>query len=132
MRAARLLFIVPIAASIMIEAAGPSPTPSVHVRSTPANVVLGSFPADRPPIARVPSGAVVRVDTLSQRGATQQEDPVSFLGKYGVKPDEILQDVKDLWAARNAKPQNERGGGGHILTGPIYVDGAEPGDTLAV
>jgi acetamidase/formamidase len=132
MRTARLLFVVPLAASIVLEAAGPSPAPSVHVRSTPANVVLGSFPSDREPVARVPSGTVVRIDTLSQRGATQQDDPVTFLGKYGVKPDEILQDVKDLWAARNAKPQSERGGGGHILTGPIYVEGSEPGDTLAV
>jgi len=107
-------------------------TPSVHVRSTPDNVVLGVFPIDRTPIAKVASGSVVRIDTLSQRGATQQEDPVTFLGKFGVKPDEILQDVKDLWAARNAKPQNERGGGGHILTGPIYIDGAERGDTLKV
>jgi acetamidase/formamidase len=49
-----------------------------------------------------------------------------------VKPEEVLQDVKDLWSSRNAKPQSERGGGGHILTGPIYVEGAEPGDTLAV
>ena len=39
---------------------------------------------------------------------------------------------KDLWAARAARPQSERGGGGHILTGPIYVEGAAPGDTLAV
>jgi acetamidase/formamidase len=132
MRAARLLLIVPIAASIVVEAAGPSPTPTVHVRSTPASIFLGSFPIDREPVARVPEGTVVRIDTLSQRGATQQEDPVAFLGKYGVKPEEILQDVKDLWAARAAKPQNERGGGGHILTGPIYVEGAEPGDTLAV
>ena len=107
-------------------------TPSVHVHSTPDNVVLGVFPSDRAPVARVASGAVVRIDTLSQRGATQQEDPVTFLGKFGVKPDEVLKDVKDLWAARAAKPQNERGGGGHILTGPIYIEGAEPGDTLAV
>jgi acetamidase/formamidase len=123
---------VPLAASIGLGAAGPSAAPTVYVRSTPANVVLGSFPIDRAPIARVPSGAVVRIDTLSQRGATQQEDPVAFLGNFGVKPDEILQDVKDLWAARNAKPQSERGGGGHILTGPIYIESAEPGDTLAV
>ena len=30
------------------------------------------------------------------------------------------------------KTASERGGGGHILTGPLYVEGAEPGDTLAV
>ena len=27
---------------------------------------------------------------------------------------------------------NRRGPGGHILTGPVYVEGAEPGDTLEV
>ena len=81
---------------------------------------------------RVASGAVVRIDTLSQRGATQQEDPVAFLGKLGVKPDEILQDVRGPLGGEERRPQDERGGGGHILTGPIYVEGAAPGDTLAV
>jgi hypothetical protein len=103
---------------------------TVYVRSTPENVVLGSF-GRSPPVVKVASvgGAV---DTLSQRGTTQQEDPVAFLGKLGVKPDEILQDVRDVWASRAAQPQDARGGGGHILTGPIYVEGAAPGDTLAV
>ena len=132
MRARSLLSTAAVAASVIaLHAVGPA-APSVHVHSTPENVVLGIFPIDRAPVAKVASGAVVRVDTLSQRGATQQEDPVTFLGKFGVKPDEVLQDVKDLWAARNAKPASERGGGGHILTGPIYIEGAEPGDTLAV
>jgi len=132
MRARSLLSAAAAVSVIALHAAGPTVAPSVHVRSTPENVVLGVFPIDRAPVAKVASGAVVRIDTLSQRGATQQEDPVMFLGKFGVKPDEILQDVKDLWTARNAKPASERGGGGHILTGPIYVEGAEPGDTLAV
>jgi acetamidase/formamidase len=132
MRKLGILIIAPVAAAIGLTGAGPETTPAVHVRSTPQNVVLGVFPIDRAPVARVTPGAVVRIDTLSQRGATQQEDPATFLGKFGVKPDEILQDVKDLWAARSAQPPGERGGGGHILTGPIYVEGAEPGDTLAV
>jgi len=122
-----------IAVVLAIALAGAAASaPPVYVRSTPDNVVLGVFPVDRAPVARVPSGSVVRIDTLSQRGATQQEDPVTFLGKFGVKPDEILQDVKDLWARRAVTPQAERGGGGHILTGPLYIEGAEPGDTLAV
>jgi len=133
MRARTLTVPLGIAVSIMaLHAAGPAAAPSVHVRSTPENVVLGVFPIDRAPVAKVASGAVVRIDTLSQRGTTQQEDPVMFLGKFGVKPDEVLQDVKDLWAARQGTPASERGGGGHILTGPIYIEGAEPGDMLAV
>src|SRR6185369_15590373 len=37
-----------------------------------------------------------------------------------------------LRAVYDGVPQSERGPGGHILTGPIYVEGAEPGDTLEV
>jgi len=104
----------------------------VHVRSTPENVVFGAFPIDRLPVQRVASGSIVRIDTLSHRGTLQQQDPVAFLGALGVKPDEVLQDVKDVWASRNSRPREGPGGGGHILTGPIYVEGAAPGDTLAV
>jgi acetamidase/formamidase len=113
---------------------GRAAAPTTRVRSTPENVVFGSFPIDRQPVARVRSGEVVRIDTLSHRGTTQQEDPVTFLGARGVKPDEILQDVRNVWAARAAHSQGGPGGGGggHILTGPIFVEGAAPGDTLAV
>jgi acetamidase/formamidase len=116
-----------------VEAQGRPPSNAavtVDVPSTPENVVLGSFPIDRRPVARVASGSVVRIATLSQRGALQEQDPVAFLGQYGVKPEEVLKDVRDVWASRASRPKEERGG--HILTGPIYVEGAEPGDTLAV
>jgi acetamidase/formamidase len=109
----------------------PYPTPAAYVRSTPETVVFGVFPIDRQPVVKVASGSVVQIDTLSQRGATQQADPVTFFGALGVKPDEVLQDVKDVWASRS-KGQDGRGGGGHILTGPVFVESAMPGDTLAV
>jgi len=105
-------------------------TVAAEVPSTPDNVVLGSFPIDRRPVARVASGSVVRIATLSQRGALQEQDPVAFLGLYGVTPEEVLKDVRDVWASRASRPREQRGG--HILTGPVYIEGAEPGDTLAV
>src|SRR6185369_7158051 len=37
-----------------------------------------------------------------------------------------------LRAVYDGVPQSERGPGGHILTGPIFIEGAEPGDTLEV
>jgi acetamidase/formamidase len=73
----------------------------------------------------------VRIDTISHHGSTQAEDPVAFLGSFGVKPDEILQDVRDFWASRPGRPREGRGGA-HVLTGPIAIDGAEPGDMLEV
>ena len=136
-----ILAMVPIAACVFLAGASggrlnaqarsaPSATATAHVLSTPENVVLGWFPIDRTPVVRVASGSTVRIETLSQRGATQEQDPVAFLGALGVKPDDILKDVRDVWASKATRPREERGG--HILTGPIYVEGAEPGDTLAV
>jgi acetamidase/formamidase len=103
----------------------------VHVPSRPQNLTWGAFPIDKAPVATVKSGQTVRIDTLSHAGSTQDEPPAEFLARYGVKRDEILQDVLDFWAARSTLRQ-PGGGGGHVLTGPIYVEGAEPGDTLEV
>ena len=106
------------------------PQGDVTVPSRPETVIFGSFPIDAPPVARVRPGQTVRIDTLSHAGATQDEHPVEFLGAYGVKREEILQDVIDFWASRPGRPREGRGG--HILTGPVYIDGAEPGDMLEV
>ncbi len=47
-----------------------------------------------------------------------------------MKKDEVLPDVIDFWKSRSSRPREGRAG--HVLTGPIYVEGAEPGDTLEV
>jgi acetamidase/formamidase len=101
-----------------------------EVASRPETVTWGDFPADRAPVLRVPSGATVRINTISQQGTTQERDPVEFLGSFGVRREEILPDVLDFWAAKSRFPRQGRGP--HILTGPIYVEGAEPGDVLEV
>ncbi len=105
-------------------------TVTLHVRSRPETVVWGEFAIDRAPVATVRSGTIVAIDTLSHQGATQDEDPVAFLGKLGVTPNEILPDVRDFWGSRSSRPRDGRAG--HILTGPIYVEDAEAGDTLEV
>jgi acetamidase/formamidase len=101
----------------------------VYVPSLPENVAWGAFPVDKKPVARVRSGQRVRIDTISHQGSTQDENPVTYLGKLGVKEGEILKDVLEFWASRAGRPE---GSGGHVLTGPIYVEDAEPGDTLEV
>jgi acetamidase/formamidase len=115
--------------------------PDHVVRSTPENVTWGDFPSDRPPVAVVRPGEIVRIDTLSHAGATQgaaqgaapgneENHPVRYLAQFGVKPREVLKDVVDFWLSGPTRPRAGRGG--HILTGPIYVEGAEPGDMLEV
>ena len=98
--------------------------------SRPETVTWGWFPIDRPPVLTIQSGDTVRIDTLSHAGATQNEEPDTFLRALGVEPEEILQDVRDFWASRSDRPREGRSV--HVITGPIYIDGAEPGDMLEV
>jgi len=125
---------VVLAAACSMPAAGAvraqEPAPDHHVPSTPENVVWGWFPVDREPVLTVQSGDTVRIDTLSHAGATQAEDPERYLGQFGVAPEEVLQDALDFWESRSGRPREGRSG--HVITGPIHVDGAEPGDMLEV
>jgi acetamidase/formamidase len=99
--------------------------------STPENLWFGWFPRDMPPALTVPSGAIVKIDTISHRGVGGNGmDPVDFLGQFGVSPEEVLDDVNNAFFNLPPDHRAARGGGGHYLTGPLYVEGAEPGDTL--
>lgn len=99
--------------------------PDFVLRSTVENVKRGFISADTPPVLKIKSGQVVRIDTISHGGVT--EDPVAFFAKAGIPPEGVLEDVKAI-----AKATQANGWSGHILTGPIYVEGAEPGDMLEV
>jgi acetamidase/formamidase len=103
-----------------------------YLAAKPENVTWGWIPIDAKPALTIKSGETVRMDTISHQGATQAEDPVTFLGKLGVKPEEILRDARDFWASRASRPRDQGRTGAHILTGPIAITGAEPGDTLEI
>ena len=100
------------------------------VPATPENVAWGWFPIDKPPVATVASGETVRVHTITHAGATQGQEPVAYLTAAGIPREQILQEVLDFWASREGRPREGRSG--HVITGPIYVEGAEPGDVLQV
>ena len=100
------------------------------VASSPENVSWGWFPIDKAPVLRVRPGETVRMDTLTHSGAVQDEDPVTWLIALGVPREEIHQDVLDFWASREGRPREGRSG--HVITGPVYVEGAEPGDMLEI
>lgn len=102
----------------------------LKVPSRPETVVWGEIAIDRPAVLTVRSGDTVTIDTLTHAGTTQDAEPVAYLGKLGVPKEEVLQDAIDFWASRASRPREGRSG--HVLTGPIYVQGAEPGDTLEI
>jgi len=89
---------------------------------TPATVAWGNYDAAAKPALTVHSGDTVVVHTLLTNSPTGLE-------RNGVPPDQVEASLRDVYAN---VPASARGPGGHILTGPIAIDGAEPGDTLEV
>ena len=116
--------------SVLSDAVWAQPQSDHFVPSRPETLSWGWFPIDKPPILTVTSGDTVFVDTLSHAGSTQRAHPVESLGELGVEASEILQDVIDFWDSRDGRPREGRSG--HVITGPIAIAGAEPGDTLEV
>src|SRR4051794_17998826 len=117
-----------IAATALLAAGCSAVSPSVemHVPSTPETVAWGELPDGRAPVARVRQGQTVSIDTVSHQGIINNMDPVAFFAAGGIAPQDVLQDARDIHA------RAKKGAGAHVLTGPIYVEGAEPGDMLEV
>jgi len=100
----------------------------VALRSTPETVSWGWIAADRAPVLRVKSGQTVRIDTVTHQGLNTDLDPVAFFGAAGIKAGAVLEDAASIY--RGVK--RGEGAGPHILTGPVHVEGAQPGDMLEV
>jgi acetamidase/formamidase len=112
---------------------GTGPTVGQYVPATGGNVSWGwVLPAGTEPVARVASGDVLTIDTISHEGVLgdQGRDPVRFFGGYGVRADMVLADAVEL--ASSPSPHDQTVDGPHVVTGPIAIGGAEPGDLLTV
>ena len=86
---------------------------------------------DTRPVLSVNDGAVVTVDTLSHEGILEDQgrDPVAFFAGRGVPRGEVLHDAVEV--ARDVA-HTFGVDGPHVVTGPIEVRGAAPGDLLKV
>lgn len=103
-------------------------SPDATLSSTPETVLWGYLAANLPPALTIESGAVVEIEALSHQGLTTGKDPEKFFAAYGITASEVLADAKTVYA----EVRRPKGASVHILTGPIYVAGAEPGDILEV
>lgn len=91
-----------------------------QLKATPSTVVVGYYSAAAKPVLKIKSGDTVEIQTM----ITNSPDR---LMAAGVKPEQVEAELKAIYAE-----VKDKGPGGHILTGPIFVEGAEPGDTLEV
>lgn len=85
---------------------------------TPSTVQYGYFAADAKPVLTVKSGEVVTMDTICA---------IPELEQLGAAPDAPMRELKEVEA--NVK---DKGPGPHVLTGPVAIEGARPGDVLEV
>jgi acetamidase/formamidase len=93
-----------------------------RLEATPETVAYGYYWSEAKPALRIASGDVVDVDTLIT-------NTPAGLARAGVPDEQVQPSLKAVVAGVTG---DRKGPGGHILTGPVFVEGAEPGDTLEV
>lgn len=104
-----------------------------YVTSTPDSVRWGFLPnRDARAVHSVPSGALVTFDTVSHEGILEDQgrDPVRYFASKGVRESDVLADARAI--ARSELEHDFATDGPHIVTGPVNVLGARPGDVLRI
>ena len=104
-----------LALALPLAAAGP-----VVLKPSPKTVAWGYYDASTPPVLRVKSGDTVEIQSLITSSPARLE-------AAGLPPADVEAALREIH-----QEVTNKGPGGHILTGPVFVEGAEPGDTLEV
>jgi hypothetical protein len=115
MRIALIVVLSALRASTM-----PAAAADYELKLIPSNTHTGSFDARIKPVLRIAPGDTVKVETLVAFGMDR-------LLAAGASEVEIPDSVKAM-----DKYMKEKDLYGGTLTGPIYVEGAQTGDTLEV
>ena len=104
-----------------------------YVPSTLDTITWGYLPnRDASPVMSVTSGSVVTFDTVSHEGLLEDQgrDAAKYFKSKGVKDDFILDEAKTITKSKLKHDFDKDGP--HIVTGPIEIKGAQPGDILKV
>jgi len=111
-------FFISIASLSKAQKLGSASNPHI-LNPSPATVAWGNYWSEMAPALRIKSGEYVKVHTLITSTPERLEGA-------GVSPDKVEKELREVQVVK------DRGPGGHILTGPIYIEDAEPGDVLEV
>src|SRR5260221_1621091 len=103
-----------------VSAQQPVAKPQYSLAPTPKTIEWGYYDASTPPVLRVKSGDTVEVQTLITSSPKRLEGA-------GLPANQVEQPLRDIY-----DQVKDKGPGGHILTGPIYIEDAQPGDVLEV
>ncbi|MEM8904478.1 MAG: acetamidase/formamidase family protein [Actinomycetota bacterium] len=102
--------------TVSITPAVPEGAATHRLPAEPDSCFWGYLSPEVEPVLTVASGDIVEVEALTHHA--------------GDAPDLLMDDgIRAVWDAIDPA---DRGPGVHIMTGPIAVEGAQPGDTVAV
>jgi acetamidase/formamidase len=104
---------------------------ATYLPAEPGALSWGRLPArGTSPVLTVDPGQEVVIDTVSHEGILEDQgrDPAAFFGGHGVEREHVLDEAVAL--AASAHPRDPAKDGPHVVTGPIRVRGAEPGDLV--
>ncbi len=112
---------------------GTGPVPGDHyLPSTTESVMWGRLPCETDaPVLTIAAGQTVTIDTVSHEGVLEDQgkDPLAYFGGHGVAAEQVLSDAVEIAAVLSRDPLTD---GPHVVTGPIFVEGALPGDLLKI
>ncbi|GAA0251659.1 acetamidase/formamidase family protein [Cryptosporangium japonicum] len=106
-----------------------------YLPSRPEQVRWGYVPSvTSDPVLRIASGETVTIDTVSHEGILEDQgrDPLAWFGGHGVPAGNVLTDAVAVARDYDRTTRDFDVDGPHVVTGPIHVAGAEPGDVLKV
>src|SRR6186713_515660 len=104
--------------ALALTIAAPQAAKTHRLEATPETVAYGYYWSEAKPVLRIQSGEIIDVDTLLTNSPTG-------LQNAGVPAEKVQPSLRRVVEEVTG---DRRGPGGHILTGPVYVEGAEPGD----
>jgi acetamidase/formamidase len=113
-----VLALTGLSLSVVAQEKGSAANPYV-LNASPTTVVWGSYWSELPPALRIHSGDYVKIHTLLTSNPERLE-------AAGLPADQVEKELRDVQTVK------DRGPGGHVLTGPIYIENAEPGDILEI
>jgi acetamidase/formamidase len=112
---------VTLVATLWTAARADAQKPRTHkLEASPTTVAYGYYSPTATPVLRIASGDIVEVTTMLTNVPERLE-------RAGVAPNDVEPELREIVAK-----VTDKGPGGHILTGPIYVEGADSGDVLEV
>jgi acetamidase/formamidase len=94
--------------------------PKTHeIKATPTTTFYRFLDAATPPVLTINSGDIVRLETAT--------GTPGYFERLGVPKDKIPAELYETFKGVDDNARRD-----HTLTGPIYVTGAEPGDSIEI